>query len=147
MVTVAANGTLGKPQLLELAEATDSFADTDGDGEVDDLLHFDWNSSDADYGRDLTALFEALLTTRPFDEVALVVNGDDHGFVAGVDPASYADVVADGATDIEFTLSFLGTIEPTTGDQLFPLSLELLADRRVRLGSVDVIVVVPGEGS
>jgi hypothetical protein len=144
-VDVATYGTLGLPQMNDLAEATGSTADTDGDGIANDLLVYAWTGSDDDFRESIVNAISDLLNSITFDKVSLEIDGDTWGFVYAIDPAYYDDFAAeDNGEIVEFTLYFRGMVAATTNDQLFDLKLVVLGDDEIALDKLDIIVVVPG---
>jgi len=132
-------------QMLSLAAATGSYADTDGDGNADDPLVFKWSGSSTAFRTTITSAIEDLVTSIKFSQVSLDIQGDDWGFVTGVDPEYFTDIdPGAGEQLIEFTLSFRGVVAATTEDQLFRLTLTVVGDDTVLLDTLDIIVRVPG---
>ena len=137
-------GTNSTPiaQMNALAAATGSYADTDGDGAVDDLLVFQQGASSLT--TIITDAVKDLISSVHFESITLEIEGDEWGFVTGVSPDS-VDVSGDvNGTVITFTLEFLGTVAATAEDQLYQLTLNVIGDETVLLDTLDIIVVVPG---
>ena len=129
----------------DLADATGSTADTDGDGLANDLLVYEWFGSDDDFRESIVGAIADLLNSITFDKVSLTVEGDDWGFVYAIDPPYYDDFAPeDNGEIVEFTLYFRGMVAATTNDQLFDLELIVLGDDEIALDKLDIIVVVPG---
>jgi hypothetical protein len=125
-----------------LGAATGSFADTDGDGAVDDVLVFQQGAASL-----TTLIVEAikdLVSSVHFESVKLEIEGDEWGFVTGVDPESVDVSGSVNGDKVTFTLQFLGTVAATAEDQLFQLTLNVVGDETVLLDTLDIIVVVPG---
>ena len=144
LIAVSAESEEGIPQMRELAVATDSFADTDGDGAADNPLVFRWYGSDAEFRETVVGAIEDLVSAIQFHRVSLAIEGDDWGFVTGITPEAYdvdGDVVGD---TVDFTLGFRGVVAASTEDQLFALTLDVLGDESVLLDQLDIIIVVPG---
>ena len=146
IIGVSVNGTSPEPQMLELAAATGSYADTDGDGRVNDPLVFEWTGSDEEFRTTIIQAIEDLINSIQFDRVELQVVGDEWGFVTSIDPEYYDNVseLGSGTTTLTFTLNFRGVVAATTEDQLFALTLNVIGDETILLDSQDIIVVVPG---
>ena len=145
VIGVCANSSQCVTQMNDLASATGSVADTDGDGLADDNLVFTWFGSSSDFRTTVTAAIEDLVSSITFERVSLEVEGDSWGFVTGITPEYYEDFDPSvGVETLEFTLDFLGTVAATTEDQLFKLTLNVLGDEIILLDSLDIIVVVPG---
>ena len=145
LIQVATNSDAAKPQMEELAEATGSTADTDGDGVASDLLVYSWTGSDDDFRESIVSAISDLLNSITFEKVSLAIEGDTWGFVYAIDPAYYDDFAPeDNGEIVEFTLYFRGMVAATTNDQLFNLELVVLGDDEIALDKLDIIVVVPG---
>jgi hypothetical protein len=144
IIGVAVSGNTAKNQMLELAELTSSYADTDDDGAADDPLVFTWSGSSADFRETITGAVEDLINSITFEKVELEIKGDDWGFVTSITPEYYADVADLGTETLEFTLEFRGVVAATTEDQLFQLSLNVIGDETILLDSYDIVIVVPG---
>jgi hypothetical protein len=132
-------------QMLDLAAATGSYADTDGDGSSDDPLAFRWSGSSSTFRTTIIGAIEDLVSSIRFARVNLLIEGDEWGFVTGVSPEYFTDIdPAGGTQEIEFTLSFRGVVAATTEDQLYRLSLTVVGDDSILLDTLDIIVLVPG---
>lgn len=131
-------------EMQELAAETGSFGDTDGDGSVDDPLVFVWWGGSTAFQETIVDAVKLLLSGFRFGTLELEVEGDEWGFITGIDP-EHVDVSGsvDGDT-VEFTLSFLGTVASTAEDQLYELTLHVIDDGYLLIDSLKVIVVVPG---
>lgn len=133
-------------QMLQLAAASGSYADTDGDGAADDPLAFKWTGSGSSTFR--TTIVDAigdLVSSIRFERVSLDIEGDSWGFVTGVEPEYFTDIdPAGGSQVLNFTLNFRGVIAATTEDQLYRLTLSVIGDDSVLLDTKDIIVLVPG---
>jgi hypothetical protein len=136
--------TTPRTQMQRLAEDTNSYADTDGDGAQDDLLAFQWSGSSASLRNTIVDAITALVGSVRFSEISLEVDNDPYGFVVGVNPESYTlSDTASGQT-VEFTLDFLGAVAATEEDQIYNLTLNVIGDGSVLLDSMDIYVLVPG---
>jgi hypothetical protein len=133
-------------QMVQLANASGSYADTDGDGAADDPLAFQWSGSGSSTFR--TTIVNAigdLVSSIRFERVNLDIQGDEWGFVTGVSPEYFTDIdPSGGSQEIDFTLSFRGVVAATTEDQLYRLTLSVVGDDSVLLDTKDIIVLVPG---
>jgi hypothetical protein len=136
-----------KGDMTALAELTNSYADLDGDGASDDLLVLDWSGSSADFRSKVTSAVEDLVETVRFETVKLAIEGDDHGFVVGIEPAVYYPDTTITGERIEFTLSFRGSVTAQAEDQVFVLKLNVLGDDVVLLDTRTILVLVPGADS
>jgi hypothetical protein len=131
--------------MLSLAQDTGSYADTDGDGLADEELVFSWSGSSSTFRTTITDAIEDLVSSIKFTSVELEVEGDEWGFVTGINPESYDDIdPSDGSQVLDFTLDFRGVVAATSEDQLFKLTLNVIGDETVLLDSMDIIVLVPG---
>ncbi|NOY24802.1 MAG: hypothetical protein GXP62_02925 [Oligoflexia bacterium] len=147
LVGISVSDTLlPEPQMLDLAAATGSYADTDGDGRANNPLVFEWSGTDEDFRDTITQAIEDLIGAVRFDTVSLQVVGDEWGFVSAIDPEKYDDIsdLGTGDTTLSFTLTFRGVVAATTEDQIFALTLNVLGDDSILLDSTEIIVVVPG---
>jgi len=134
------------PQMEDVAAATGAYADTDGDGAIDDLLVFEWSGSDEDFRNTITQAVEDLINSIQFERIELQIEGDEWGFVTEIVPEYYDDVASlgSGTTTLSFTLHFRGVIAATTEDQLYNLTLNVIGDETILLDTKDIIVLVPG---
>ncbi|NOY24490.1 MAG: hypothetical protein GXP62_01320 [Oligoflexia bacterium] len=146
LIGICTNSTLCTPQMEDLAGATGSYADTDGDGVIDNPLVFEWSGSSEDFRSTIVQAIENLINSIQFDRVALEVVGDEWGFVTSIDPEAYDNVseLGAGSTTLSFTLNFRGVVAATTEDQLFGMTLNVIGDDTILLDTLDIIVVVPG---
>ena len=143
MIGIATTNT-PTSQMQQLASATGSYGDTNGDGVASEPLVFNWTGSSSGFRSTVVDAIEALVGSVHFETVALEVEGDEWGFVTGVSPN---EVNVGGAVNgevITFTLEFLGAVSATAEDQLFQLTLNVVGDNTVLLDSIDIIVIVPG---
>ncbi len=133
-------------QAESLSAATGSYADTDGDGRVDDMLVFTWTGSDEDFRATIVDAVEDLINSIQFERVELNIIGDEWGFVTSIDPEYYdnVDELGSGSTTLTFTLNFRGVVAATSEDQLYSMTLQVIGDETILLDSLDIIVVVPG---
>lgn len=138
-----------RPEMEELAELTGSKADTDGDGEADDLLVFGLSQSSPTFKKDfsdfvLTAV-DQLVSSIKFTEVSLEIEGDEYGFVTDIYPEKYTDLEpSDSALELPFSLTFRGVVAGVNEDQTFLLTLTVVGDGTTLLDTKDILVVVPG---
>jgi hypothetical protein len=147
LIGIQANNYTSTPynQMVQLAQATGSYADTDGDGAADDELAFRWTGSSSTFRTTITNAIEDLVSSIKFEQVSLDVEGDEWGFVTAIDPEYFEDIDPNaGSQVIEFVLTFRGVVAATTEDQLFRLSLNVVGDGTVLLDTLDIIVLVPG---
>ena len=133
-------------QMIALAQATGSYADLDGDGSADDELVQQWGgSSNPDFRNNVISAVQQLVDSVVFERVELQIEGDDYGFVTGIDPEYYENIDPDSVGDgLDFTLEFRGVVAATTEDQLYSLTLNVIGDGSTLLDSYVILVVVPG---
>lgn len=148
LVGIAVNGSAPTNQMNDLADKTNSYADTDGDGKADDRLVFSWTSgSSSKLQSTVVGAVEDLVNSVQFSTVSLAVADDTYGFVTGVDPSSYDVSGSASGQELTFTLNFRGAVAATSNDQIFKLTLNVVGDGSVLLDALDIYVVVPGNGS
>ena len=135
-------------QMMQLAVATDSYADLDGDGDADDELVYTIDQSSSTFASDFSdfvvTAVDQLVSSITFTSVELVVEGDEYGFVTDITPERYDNIDPDTDTELDFTLTFRGVVAGTTEDQLFLLTLNVIGDGTTLLDSKDIVVLVPG---
>ena len=147
VIGIQANNYTSTPysQMIQLADASGSYADTDGDGVSDDPLAFQWTGSSSTFRTTITSAIEDLVSSIKFEKVSLEVEGDEWGFVTGIDPEYFTDIdPSGGSQELDFILEFRGVVAATTEDQLFRLTLTVIGDDTVLLDTKDIIVLVPG---
>ncbi|NOY27021.1 MAG: hypothetical protein GXP62_14215 [Oligoflexia bacterium] len=146
LIGICTYSTLCTPQMEDLAAATGSYADTDGDGLIDNPLVFEWSGGDSEFRTTVVDAIQNLINSIQFDRVELQVVGDEWGFVTSIDPEAYDNVseLGAGSTTLSFTLNFRGVVAATTEDQLFGMTLNVIGDESILLDTLDIIVVVPG---
>ncbi len=145
LVGVSVNGTLPQPQLISIADQTNSFADLNGDGVADEETVETWSGSSTTFRTTLVTAIQQLVAAVKFSEVTLHVENDPYGFVQSIDPDHYSDLgVEDTGSVLTFTLTFRGTVAATTSDQSYALDLVVLGDDSIEVSRKQIIVVVPG---
>jgi hypothetical protein len=142
---------LPTPQMIDLAQRTNSYADMDGDGYADDELVTMLNTGSPTYAEDIAdyvvlAVDQLVqnVTSGLMTEVTLQVEGDVYGFITDIEPEQYTDIDPEDAADLPFTLTFRGTVAATTEDQIFLLTLNIIGNGTTLLDSKDIVVLVPG---
>jgi hypothetical protein len=144
LIGISVNGNTPYTQMFNLALATNSFADTNGDGYADDELVFQWSSGSSNFRNTVAGAIEDLVGSIQFDEISLEIEGDEWGFVTDIEPDTISvDGFVNGQT-ITFTLTFLGTVASGDRDQYYNLTLNVYGDGTTLLDSQDIVVVVPG---
>ena len=144
LIGIGARTSDAIPQMNQLAAATNSYADTDGDGAADDLLVFQWTGSSAALRNTITNAIHDLVDSIRFSTVSLEVEGDDHGFITDVDPESYTISGSASGQVIDFTLTFRGAVAATEEDQVFLVTLNVIGDGSILLDTLDIWIRVPG---
>lgn len=131
-------------QMNTLADSTNSYADTDGDGHADDRLVFTWSGSSSTLRSTIVNAISDLVGSIQFSEVSLEVANDEHGFVTDIEPESYP--LSSGAEGqvVDFMLTFRGAVAAQEEDQVFLITLNVVGDGTILLDTLDVYVVVPG---
>ena len=127
-----------------LADATSSFADTDGDGFADDRLVFSWTGSSASLRNTITNAIEDLVGSVRFEEITLEIDGDEHGFITDIQPEIYTVSSTASGQIVTFSLTFRGAVAATEEDQVHRVTLNVIGDGSVMLDTLDIFVVVPG---
>lgn len=142
-VNNSTSGTL-HTQMTNLATATGSFADLNGDGIANEPLVFTWSSGSATFRNTIVNAISDLVSSVLFNEITLEIVGDDKGFVVDIDPPVYRPTGAVSGDVINFNLTFRGADTAGTEDQLHQLTLNVIGDGSVLLDTMDIIVLVPG---
>jgi hypothetical protein len=142
-------GGASSGQMNELADGTSSFADTDGDGSVDDRLVFSWSSSSSGFRTTIVNAIQDLVHSVEFSTVEMIAPDDAWGFVRSIDPMSYSGVTVTSGDEVtlEFTVELQAMLPPAWDDRVFYLELLVVGDGAVSLGIVELLIVVPGLGS
>lgn len=143
LIGISVSGTAPVSQMNTLAAATNSYADTDGDGSADDKLVFQWTGSSSALKTTIVNAVTDLVGSLQFSEVTLVPD-DPYGFVVGIDPASYTLSSGVNGQVIDFTLTFRGAVPAESTDQTYHVALNVIGDGTVLLDTLDIYIVVPG---
>jgi hypothetical protein len=146
LIGVAVSSSLPTSQMNSLAQRTNSVADTDGDGMVDDNLVFSWSGSSSTLRTTIVSAIQDAVSSVQFDTVSLVVDGDENGFVSEIAPTEYAMSGSPDGETVEFTLTFRGAVAAAAEDQIFLVTLNVVGDGSVLLDTLDIYIVVPGNG-
>jgi hypothetical protein len=144
LIGIAVNNRSVGTQMDQLANATGSLADLNGDGIVNEELVFEWNGSSSAFRTTVTSAIEDLVSSVRFSEINLDIEGDENGFVVDIEPDTYTLSGAVTGEVVEFTLLFRGTVAETEEDQIHKLTLNVFGDGTVLLDTQDIYVVVPG---
>jgi hypothetical protein len=113
-------------QMNDLADATASLADLDGDGDADDRLVASILPVGALVGDPLTDLYRLAVVDRTFAEVTFEVASDPGGVVLGFTPPSFTAVPA--GTELSTVMTLAGSFAEPGPD------------------TVDVEIVLYGDG-
>lgn len=130
-------------EMEQLAYATNSLCDTDGDGDVDDPLVFYASSSGSGVITGIIDGVTNLVETGVFD-VTLEPEGDIYGFITNIDPPLYSDV--QGGTTLNFMLTFTGSVPAKEDDQIFMIYLNVMGNGTTLLDQETIFILVPGSG-
>jgi hypothetical protein len=144
LIGIAAGSSTATAQMNMLANATGSYADTDGDGSTDDALVFSWTGSNASLRTTIVNAIGDLVDSVQFDEVSLQVEGDEWGFVSSISPETYPLSGAVSGQVIDFTIGFRGAVAAQDEDAIYRLTLNVFGDGTVLLDTYDIYVLVPG---
>ncbi len=136
-------------QMHTLAAGTGSYADTDGDGYVDDPLVFSWTGGSSSFRSTIVNAIQDLVHSVEFSTVEMVAPDDIWGFVRSIDPMRYTGISVSSGEEItlDFTVELRATLPPSYDDRIFNIELLVIGDGAVSLGVVDLLILVPGIGS
>jgi hypothetical protein len=143
LVGVAYDSTFPTTQLQDLARATGSLLDDDGDGiaESPAVYSVSGTSLSAAIVDAVTAIAEVRSLTSVYDEVLLQVDDDPYAMVGSWSPTSYTGVDTATTPSLSFTLSLTGTVSSTEALS-DTITLSLWGDGR-QIGSARLTVEVP----
>lgn len=144
LIGISVSGSTPVSQMNDLADATGSLADTDGDGNADDRLVFNWSGNSSALRSTITGAIGDLVDSVRFSEVVLQVDGDQWGFVTNIDPESYTLSSSANGQKLDFSLEFRGAVAAAETDQVYKLTLNVLGDGTILLDTLDIYVLVPG---
>jgi hypothetical protein len=128
-------------QMQDLALATDSLADLDGDGVPEELAWADVSDVNTTIATAIEAIDLEVELALTFDEVWLEAADDPHGMVSGIMPGSYTSVSAPD-WPLLFTIGWAGTLPATSSPQSVTVGFELYGDGDV-IDSFEIEVEVP----
>ncbi len=131
-------GTTGDPilQMNNLANATSSLADLDGNGSPEPLVFQGTSGATVDFVIDG---IEALSNSGQFD-LTLEVDDDPYDFVTGISPSEYADVAV--GTEVIFEVTLYPSVAQSTSDQVFIFPMQVLGDATSVLAEWELVIVV-----
>ena len=131
-------------QMTDLALATDSLYEADNDGLIDDPLVFGWGGSSVTFQDTIVDAIEGMLDNMFYDSVTAVVVGNTYGFTTTVSPAEYLNVaVGTTPTNLPFVVDIMGSVEASTVDQTFTMTLQIYGNGIALLGTEDLTFIVP----
>jgi len=135
-------GTTSSPlsRMRDIANATGSIADTDGDGAADDTLVF--QTSAGNVVERVVDGIVALTNSVVYDLSVVVDDPSGYGFVTAIDPEVYYDSPA--GVPVEFTLTVSTNVVPAESDQVFLLGLTVLGNGAAVLAEMTLLLVVLG---
>jgi hypothetical protein len=144
-IGVSSNTTTAVPQMNTLAEATDSFYDSDGDDVADSALVFPWTGSSVDFRNTVVEAVEWILGGVHFDRVHLEVDTDPWGFIQTVSPEEYNDLtIGISGEELTFTITLDGVVPALPDDAIYTVTLSVYGDDATLLATEPLIIVVPG---
>jgi hypothetical protein len=127
-------------QMEELAMATGSYADLDGDGTTEPAV-VSWNGTSDEFRATVVDAVTQLVAALSYDSIELVAADDTLGFVRAIDPSVYYDV-ASGET-VTFTVTLEGVLPAEDYTQANQLTFYLVGDGATLLHTYTVTVVTP----
>jgi len=141
-IVVSSGGGGPTRQMEDVAEATGSWGDFDGDGD-EELAVLQWSSGSL--SESVADAIESIVDAAIFDEVWLEVEGDDHGLVESIDPERYTDVPS--GEEMPFHIEFTGAVPSEANDRTYAIIFVLkgrVGDVELVLDRFTVHVLVPG---
>ena len=127
------NGPISK--MNDLAAATGSNADIDGDG-IPEALVFQGAANQV-----ATNVIDGITALSEGGEFDLELNViDPYGFVVQIDPAVHPGVLV--GTTITFELRLYSAVPTTGSDQVFILPMRVIGDGAATLAALDLVIVV-----
>ena len=149
LIGMAVNWGGGYSQMVDLANSTSSYADTDGDGAVDDPLVFTWSSSSSAFRTTVVDAIQDLVHSVEFSTVEMIAPDDIWGFVRSIDPMSYSEVYVSSGDEVtlDFSVELRAALPPSYDDRVYSFDLLVVGDGAVSLGVVELLILVPGMGS
>ena len=111
-------------QLVEIAEATSSYIDSDGDGDEDDpaVLYGSWNWPD------VSEIVEALwdLADQGTVDLWLEMGEDENGWITGLEPADVVFTDLQQGDEIDFALEVTTAAPLTRDDQFYQATVNVM---------------------
>jgi hypothetical protein len=135
LIAIGTNPT-PQPQMSQLAQATGSQVDSNGDGIPEDLVYIGVDNGVVDSVIDgVTALTNA----GTFD-LTLQVEGDTFGFVQSINPAVFPDAQLN--VTVTFEISVLPAVPQGSSDQVFVYPVQVIGDGITVLAEWELVLVV-----
>lgn len=129
-----------RPQMEELAVATGSMGDTNGDGVVAEPLVFDWRTNEDDATELLAGAIEELVDSLDFDELTVEVDDPQH-YVVDIEPDVVDVSNLDEETEtVTFHLEVLGIEARSEADQYYAITVAALGDGTLYVDEVTVLL-------
>ncbi len=135
LIAVGTNGT-PIPQMNNLANATGSLADLDGNGSPEPLVFTGTSSSSADFVLDG---IEALSGGGLFDLI-LTVDDDPHNFVSSILPEVHEDVPV--GSEVSFDVTVFPGVTQEAWDQVFVFPMYVTTTGGAILAEHDLVLVI-----
>jgi hypothetical protein len=126
--------------MTELAQATYSMVDLDGDGLSEPLVLS--SKGGPEIVDAVVKGVNAFQSSGEFQKVELKIDSDDWGFVQKIDPPFYTQIQP--GDNLDFTLTLFGASPAGPDDQFYVLNLVVLGDGATSLDSQQILIVVPG---
>jgi len=142
IVVNSGSGSVPYNQMTEIAAATGTYADFDGDGDDDPGVLL-WNSGDLT--ESIATAIEDTVDSAVFDEVRLYPVYDSNNFVSSITPEKYEDVPS--GQEMPFHIEFEGVVPSEPSDRTYPIEFALegkVNDVELILDRFVVHVLVPG---
>jgi hypothetical protein len=133
IAAVANGGPTG--QELNLAQLTGSLADIDADGVIDPLV---FQGSGPAVVTSIISGIEALANSGEFDLELLI--DDPYGFVGTIYPSIHVDVPINDT--VTYQIGIYQAVPSAPHDQVFVLSMQVVADGVSVVGEFDLVLVV-----
>ena len=141
-IVVNSGGSGPTRQMEDVASATGSWGDFDGDGD-DELAVLQWSSGSL--SESVADAIESIVDATIFDEVWLEVEGEDYDLVESIEPERYTDVPS--GEEMPFHIEFDGAVASEANDRTYGISFVLMGkvgDVELVLDRFTVHVLVPG---
>jgi hypothetical protein len=130
----------GYTQMGELAAATGSYADLDGDGALEPAV-VTWSGTSSDFRQTIVDAVVQLVAALSYESIELVAADDTLGFVHEISPSIYYNV-ATGET-VTFTVTLEGVLPAEPYEQANQLTFYLIGDGTTLLHTYTVTVITP----